>query len=107
MSVTVRALRNPNFVECEFVKQGGERLVVLASATAERSDDGTVTRYFIALQDISQQKRSETMLQKIAKVTATVTGDNYFQTLVSHLARAFDVRTAFVTECTDHTLTTV
>lgn len=61
----------------------------------------------MTLTDSSERKRTERMLQKIARATATVTGDRYFQTLVSELVATLGVRIAFVTECTNQALTRV
>src|ERR1700758_3899940 len=47
------------------------------------------------------------LLQHLAAGTASSTGDDFFRSLVRHLASALRVRYAFVTECTDTTLTRV
>lgn len=47
------------------------------------------------------------LLQHLAAGTASATGDEFFKSLVRHLAMALRVRYAFVTQCTDTTLTRV
>lgn len=94
-------------IECEFVRADGQTLPATISALVRRTDDGAVDQIIIALTDISERKRTERMLQQIARSTATVTGDNYFQTLVSELVAAFGVRIAFITECANQTMTRV
>ncbi|MGH7808086.1 MAG: GAF domain-containing protein, partial [Thermodesulfobacteriota bacterium] len=51
-------------------------------------------------------KQSE-LLQHLAEGTASVTGTDFFQSLVRGLASALSMRYAFVTQCTDATLTRV
>ena len=47
------------------------------------------------------------LLQHLAAGTASATGVEFFKSLVRHLASALRVRYAFVTQCTDTTLTRV
>lgn len=47
------------------------------------------------------------LLQHLAAGTASSTGADFFKSLVRHLASALRVRYAFVTQCTDATLTRV
>ncbi len=51
--------------------------------------------------------RSMELLQHLAEGTAAVTGSDFFRSLVHHLASALDVYYAFVTQCTDESLTRV
>jgi predicted ATPase/transcriptional regulator with GAF, ATPase, and Fis domain len=46
-----------------------------------------------------EMRSAETTLRSIMEGTAAVTGEGFFASLVRHLARALDVRYAFVTEC--------
>jgi PAS domain S-box-containing protein len=43
------------------------------------------------------------LLREIAEGTASVIGQDFFELLVMHVAKALEIRTAFVTECTDVT----
>ena len=45
-----------------------------------------------------EQKTSDSLLRLIAEGTASVTGDEFFRTLVRYLASALQVRCAFVAE---------
>jgi predicted ATPase/signal transduction histidine kinase len=47
----------------------------------------------------SERQRAEDTLRAIESATATVTGADFFRALVHNLARALDVRYAFVAEC--------
>jgi len=47
------------------------------------------------------------LLQHLAEGTASATGADFFRSLVQHLASALGVRYAFITQCTDATLTRV
>ncbi|MBL8046562.1 MAG: GAF domain-containing protein [Anaerolineales bacterium] len=63
--------------------------------------------YVFILRDISERKRVDNALRSIAEGTAAVTGDDFFHSLVRHLAAALQVRYAFVAECTDASRTRV
>lgn len=51
--------------------------------------------------DVTERRRSEEMLRAIAEGTASVTGSDFFHSLVHHLASALQVRYAFIAECRD------
>ncbi|HET6342880.1 MAG TPA: sigma 54-interacting transcriptional regulator [Gemmatimonadota bacterium] len=51
--------------------------------------------------DVTERVRSERTLRAISEGTAAATGDDFFRSLVRHLAMALDVRYAFVAECLD------
>jgi PAS domain S-box-containing protein len=55
--------------------------------------------------EIIERERSEQTLRSIVEGTASVTGDDFFHSLVCRLAAALHVRYAFITEClnTQHT----
>lgn len=94
-------------IECEFICADGQTLPATISALVRRTADGEIDQIIIALTNSSERKRTERMLQQIARSTATVTGDNYFQMLVSELVAAFGVRIAFMTECANQAMTRV
>ncbi len=94
-------------IECEFIRADGQTLPATISALVRRTAEGEIDQIIIALTDSSERKRTERMLQRIARSTATVTGDNYFQTLVSELVATFGVRIAFITECANQAMTRV
>ncbi len=49
----------------------------------------------------------EQLLQWIARATAPLTGQDFFRTLMRHLAEAFGLRRAFIAECVDRPTTRV
>jgi predicted ATPase/signal transduction histidine kinase len=57
--------------------------------------------------EINERKRAEEALRSITEGTASVTGGDFFRSLVRYLAAAFEVRYAFVAECIDTSLTQV
>jgi two-component system nitrate/nitrite sensor histidine kinase NarX len=57
--------------------------------------------------EINERRRAEEALRSITEGTASVTGGDFFRSLVRYLAAAFEVRYAFVAECTDASLTQV
>ena len=50
-------------------------------------------------QEAGRRQQAEEMLRSIMEGTASVTGDDFFRSLVRHLASALQVRWAFVAEC--------
>ena len=59
------------------------------------------TKAAVTIRDVSERRRSEDALRAVTEVTATVTGADFFQQMVRHIASALNVRYAFVTECTN------
>ena len=57
-------------------------------------------------QEVVERRRAEEMLRAVTEGTASVTGDDFFNSLVRHLASALQVRYAFVAQCTDARKTT-
>src|SRR5262249_60080335 len=53
-----------------------------------------------------EMKSAEETLRSIMEGTAAVTGGDFFASMVRHLARALQVRYAFVTECREREKTT-
>ena len=51
--------------------------------------------------EIAERKQIEAALRKVSEATAPVTGSEYFHSLVQHLATAFGVRSAFISQCED------
>ena len=51
--------------------------------------------------------REEDLLRSIVEATASVTGADFFRSLVRQLASVLEVRYAFVAECKNHTKTHV
>ncbi len=51
--------------------------------------------------EVLERKRSEQTLRLIVEGTASVTGEDFFRSLVRSLAEALNVRYAFISECVD------
>ena len=64
-----------------------------------RDRDGKPDKLLALSRDVTQWKRNEQLIQAITEGTAAVTGDNFFRSLVRHLAGALQLRYAFVAEC--------
>ena len=61
--------------------------------------DGKPEKLLALSRDITERKQSEIMLRALVEGTASVTGKDFFRSMVQHLAEAIPVRYAFVTEC--------
>jgi histidine kinase len=57
--------------------------------------------------EIIERQRSEQTLRLIVEGTASVTGEDFFRSLVRSLAQALDVRYAFISECVDLQVTRI
>jgi formate hydrogenlyase transcriptional activator len=57
--------------------------------------------------EVVERQRAEEMLRAVTEGTASVTGDDFFYSLVCHLAAALQVRYAFVAKCIDASKTRV
>ncbi|ABF42716.1 multi-sensor signal transduction histidine kinase [Candidatus Koribacter versatilis Ellin345] len=59
-------------------------------------------RVFVgSVRDISEKKRAEEAFRHLVVGTATTTGNDFFQSLVQHMAQALRARCAFVSTCDD------
>jgi len=72
----------------------------------ERTTELTQTNQRLQTEIIERQ-RSEQTLRLIVEGTASVTGEDFFRSLVRSLAQALQVRYALVSECVDHAATRV
>ena len=82
-------------------KDGSTFLGEVSSAFYQ--DNSGKTKAAVIIRDITDRKRVEETLRHITEGTAGSTGDEFFRSLVKHLARALQVRYSFVAECTDET----
>jgi formate hydrogenlyase transcriptional activator len=80
-------------------KDGSTFLGEVSSAFYQ--DHSGKTKAAVIIRDITDRKRVEETLRHITEGTAGSTGDEFFRSLVKHLARALQVRYSFVAECTD------
>ncbi len=65
--------------------------------------EGRPERLLAVSREVTEQKRAAEMLRAIVEGTASVTGRDFFSSLVRHLASALQVRHAFLTECPEGT----
>src|SRR5262245_16880558 len=82
-------------------KDGSTFLGEVSSAFYQ--DNSGKTKAAVIIRDITDRKRVEETLRHITEGTAGSTGDEFFRSLVKHLAAALEVRYSFVAECTDET----
>jgi formate hydrogenlyase transcriptional activator len=112
-------------IEKRYRRKNGDMVWANTVCSAVRDARGNFMYTFAMVEDITERKRAEQALRQaheelsvrmqeqqkideqfrsITAGTASVTGAEFFHTLVRHLARAFQVRYAFVTECTDSSM---
>ncbi len=82
-------------LETRWQRKDGRIFDVLMSSVPLDPDDFALGVTFTAL-DITERKRAAEALQAAVEGTAGATGDEFFPTLVRHLAQALNVRHAFV-----------
>jgi formate hydrogenlyase transcriptional activator len=82
-------------------KDGSTFLGEVSSAFYQ--DLSGATKAAVIIRDVTDRKRIEETLRYITEGTADSTGDEFFRSLVKHLAHALQVRYSFVAECTDET----
>src|SRR5437667_5625249 len=61
--------------------------------------DGKPEKLLASSRDVTQWKRSDELLHAIIDGTSTVTGKDFFRSLVQNLAKALGVRYSFAAEC--------
>ena len=77
------------------------------SVTAILDKDGKPEKLLAISRDVTELKRAEEVLRIVTQETAAATSEDFFQLLVKHLARTFQAKCSFVTECTDASKTRV
>jgi formate hydrogenlyase transcriptional activator len=65
------------------------------------SSEGKPEKLLAVSRDITEYKQTEATLKEIVQGTASVTGSDFFYSMVQHLAQAIPVKYALVTECAD------
>ncbi|MEO8804759.1 MAG: PAS domain-containing protein [Burkholderiaceae bacterium] len=92
-------------LDLRLVHKDGSIRSVLSRAVAIRRESGAPYRMVGMDTDITRVKRLQTILDAIADGTEGKFGEDFFQAMVRHFARALDVDRAFITECADHPTT--
>src|SRR5438132_6545285 len=72
-------------------------------SSAYYQDHSGATKAAVIIREGTDRKLVEETLRHITEGTASSTGDEFFRSLVKHLAHALQVRYSFVAECTDQT----
>ncbi|HXV79787.1 MAG TPA: GAF domain-containing protein, partial [Candidatus Binatia bacterium] len=72
-------------------------------SSAFYSDVSGATKAAVIIRDVTERRRVEETLRDITAGTAASTGDEFFRSLVKHLAHALEVRYCFVAKCTEKT----
>ncbi len=89
--------------EIRFIRKNGSVFWAKVSATPITDSHGNVTASLASISDITQQKnaleevkRTEDLLRAIVEGTASVTAENFFRSLVKHLAQVLGTKVAFI-----------
>ena len=91
--------RRPFRTECRFQRPDGTITWLLAQAAAEHDAQGEVIGYVGTITDITERKRSEEAIRHIASGVSAQTGEEFFNSLVTHLTKIFHADYAFVGIC--------
>ena len=83
--------------DAEFLQEVASQ-IALAVENMKAYEDITALNHAMK-QEVARRTQAEEVLRAIAEGTASVTGSDFFYSLVRHLAAALGVRYAFVTEC--------
>jgi PAS domain S-box-containing protein len=85
-------------IEKRYLRPNGTAVWCRLSVSLVRTSMGIPKHFISVVEDISERKRTTDALQTIASATASVTDEDFFRSLVSHLAAALSVKYAFVGE---------
>ena len=88
--------------ELFYKRKDGSTFLGEVSSAFYRDHSGA-TKAAVIIRNVTDRKRVEETLRHITEGTAGSTGDEFFRSLVKHLAHALQVRYSFVAECTDET----
>ena len=86
-----------NLVTNAFTAERIEVMRILSSQAAISLENARL--YDDMRQEATRRQQAEEMLRSITEGTASVTGGDFFRSLVKHLAVALQIRYAFVAEC--------
>jgi signal transduction histidine kinase len=88
-----------NLVTDAFTAESTKILQILSSQAAISLENARL--YAEINREAQVRQRADEVLRTITQGTAVVTGKDFFLSLLHHLTSAFNVREAFITECTD------
>jgi len=79
-------------------KRSGESYFEDRTITPVKDSIGTITHFVATGRDITEQKLAERAMQALIEGTAAAVGEEFFRSLVRHLAQALGVRHALIAE---------
>ena len=88
-------------LEKRYVKKNGEEMWGNLSVSLIPDRSGSTHYGMGMLEDITDRKRSETILQSLVEGTSWAVGQDFFRTLVRNLAMALQVKFAFLSQISD------
>jgi predicted ATPase/transcriptional regulator with GAF, ATPase, and Fis domain/tRNA A-37 threonylcarbamoyl transferase component Bud32 len=88
-----------NLAHDAFTADRIEMLRILSAQAAISLENAKL--YEAMKEEVIERQRAEEMLRAVTEGTASVTGDDFFYSLVRYLASALQVRYAFVAKCID------
>ncbi|MEO0533844.1 MAG: EAL domain-containing protein [Cyanobacteria bacterium P01_A01_bin.123] len=79
-------------------KDGNYKWILSRGKLLEWMPNGEPLRVIGTHEDITERKQAERQLKTLVEATAATTGQDFFPTLVQHIAKALDISHALVTE---------
>jgi PAS domain S-box-containing protein len=95
---SARGRTGPRTMDVEVVRKDASTVWAELRISFLREPNGAAHGILAVARDISERKRAEDALRSVMVATAAATGEEFFRTLVKHLATALDVRYALVSE---------
>lgn len=86
----------PYDIEHRILMSDGRVKFVNERCNTEYNDEGKAVRSYGTVQDITNRKRTDEAIQKIASTVSSLSGDDFFQQLVTNMAEMFDSDYAFI-----------
>lgn len=95
---TLNGQRDSCSIEKRYLRSDGVDVWCRLSISLVRTSTGSSKHFISVVEDISERKCTTDALRTIVAATASVTDEDFFRSLVSHLSPAMGVRYAFVGE---------
>ena len=92
------ATGQPFDAEYRFRRKDGVYIIVQDNGIFLKDDQGRWSRMLGTMNDITERRRSEDLILRVARSIIAHTGQSFLSSLVTELARALDVEYAFVAE---------
>lgn len=85
-------------LEYRLIGVDGNIRMIESQGSVIKDAQGKTARLSVVSRDITERRTTELSLQRVVAGTAAVSGDDFFQALVRHLAHALDVQYVLVSE---------